>query len=198
MVYFVGLIDRVSRSPVLVQGFPTSVLATTENIDQAAMRVLQETAILEPAYLEQLYTFSDVNCHARNQVVSVTYFGCVRSDAVSTYEHPTLAFVPVCGSKKLAYGHNEVLLVASQRLAAKVSYTTVAQFQLPRYFTLTALQQVYETATKLEFDKRNFRKKIMALDIIKDTGYREEGVHNRPATLYQFKRQKIEPVASLV
>jgi 8-oxo-dGTP diphosphatase len=53
------------------------------------------------------------------------------------------------------------------------------------------LQTVYETVLHKEFDKRNFRKKILSLDIVKDTGRVQEGVKNRPAALYEFTSKKV-------
>ena len=187
------LTDVVNRPPqyVNLRGFPGGMVTAQENTEEAAARILAEKVALTPAYLEQLYTFSAVERDRRNRVVSVAYVGCVRPDVVATYHHQTAAFVPVHRLKGLAYDHDEMLLVALQRLAAKLSYTTLAQFLLPRHFTLTELQTVYERVTGQTFDKRNFRKKILALNVVKDSGRKEEGVQNRPAALYTFVKQKL-------
>jgi 8-oxo-dGTP diphosphatase len=187
------LTDVVNRPPhyVHMRGFPGGMVTATENTDEAAARVLREKVALDPAYLEQLYTFSAITRDTRNRVVSVAHLGCVRPETVAQYEHPTATFLPVREAKKLAYDHDEMLLVASRRLAAKCSYTTIAQYLLPKYFTLTQLQDVYEAVTAQSYDKRNFRKKILALEVIKDTGRKEEGVQNRPAALYTFVKQKL-------
>ncbi len=187
------LTDAVHRPPhyLNTRGFPGGMVTEKENTDEAAGRILREKVALEPTYLEQLYTFSAIKRDKRNRVVSVAYLGCVRPEIVSTYTHSTAAFVPVKKARRLAYDHDEMLLVATQRLAAKLSYTTLAQFLLSRHFTLTQLQDVYESITGQVLDKRNFRKKILALQIIKDTGRKEEGVQNRPAALYTFVKQKL-------
>jgi len=69
---------------------------------------------------------------------------------------------------------------------------------LPRHFTLSELQSVYEVILKKEFDKRNFRKKILALDIVKDTDTTQDGVKNRPAALYEFTSQKVVELSLVV
>lgn len=189
-----GLVSSVDRPPhyVNVLGFLGGMVAASENAEEAARRVLLEKGGLKNVYLEQLYTFSDVDRDKRNRVVSVAHIGLVRPDVVATYEHPTAQFVPVQQLNKLAYDHDEMLTVALQRLQGKLEYTTIAQYLLPRHFTLSQLQTVYEVVLRREFDKRNFRKKILALDIVRDTGTVEEGVQHRPAALYAFTSSKLQ------
>ncbi len=143
-------------------------------------------------YLEQLYTFSDVERDKRNRVVSVAYLGLVRPDTAKAYKHDEAAFVPIKQLTSLAYDHDEMLQVALKRLQGKLSYTTIAQHLLPRHFTLSQLQTIYEVILKKELDKRNFRKKIIALGVVRDTGQVEEGVKHRPAALYEFTNNKLQ------
>ena len=189
-----GLVSIVDRPPhyVNVPGFLGGLVGATETAEQACARVLEEKGSLKKAYLEQLYTFSDVNRDKRNRVVSVAYLGLVRPDTAAVYEHPEASFVPVKKLKKLAYDHSEMLTTALSRLKGKLSYTTIAQYLLPRHFTLSELQNVYEVILNKEFDKRNFRKKILALNIVSDTGTTQDGVKNRPAALYEFTSNKVQ------
>ena len=195
-----GLVSKVNRPPhyVNVLGFLGGIITEKETADEACERVLREKGSLTKVYLEQLYTFSAVNRDKRNRVVSVAYLGLVRPDIVRTYSHPEASFVPLKELKKLAYDHDDMLQVALKRLQGKLSYTTIAQFLLPRHFTLTELQSVYETISKKEFDKRNFRKKIIALNIVRETGRIQEGVQNRPAALYEFTSQKLQELPLIV
>ena len=73
-----------------------------------------------------------------------------------------------------------------RRLAGKLLYTNIVRHLLPKKFTLTELQKVYEIIRNETFDKRNFRKKILSMSIIKDTREMQTGVANRPASLYTF------------
>jgi len=188
-----GLVSNVDRPPhyVNVPGFLGGIITAEETADETCSRILQEKGNLKKVYLEQLYTFSDVARDKRNRVVSVAYMGLVRPDVAGSYEHEGVSFQPLGQLKNLAYDHDEMLQVALKRLRGKLEYTTIAQHLLPNHFTLTELQQVYEIVFKKEFDKRNFRKKILALDIVRDTGNVEEGVKHRPAALYKFSSQKI-------
>jgi 8-oxo-dGTP diphosphatase len=188
-----GLVSNVDRPPHYknVPGFLGGMITATETAEAACARVLSEKGSLKKVYLEQLYTFSAVNRDKRNRVVSVAYLGLVRPEVAQTYTHPKAAFQPLVKLNQLAYDHDEMLATARKRLQGKLEYTTIAQYLLPRHFTLSQLQDVYEVVLKKDFDKRNFRKKILALDIVKDTGWMEEGVKHRPAALYEFTAQKL-------
>lgn len=194
-----GLVSAVDRPPHYknTPGFLGGMVTEKETAREAAERVLEEKGGVKDVYLEQLYTFSDVERDKRNRVVSVAYLGLVRPDVAASYDHPEASFVPMKKLTKLAYDHDEMLRVALKRLQGKISYTTIAQYLLPRHFTLSELQEVYEVILKKEFDKRNFRKKILALDIVKDTGLVQEGVKNRPAALYTFTSQKLQELSLL-
>lgn len=114
------------------------------------------------------------------------------------YCHPGAEFVRVNDIADLAYDHNEMLQTAINRLRGKLTYTTIARYLLPRHFTLTELQAVFEMILIKEFDKRNFRKKMLALDIIHDTGNVQEGVKNRPALLYTFKTKHLTELSLMI
>jgi 8-oxo-dGTP diphosphatase len=84
--------------------------------------------------------------------------------------------------------------VAHERLKNKIAYTNIAQGILPKLFTLTQLQNVYEIIWKKNIDKRNFRKKILKLNILEETNQKESGVSYRPAKLYKFKDENIKEI----
>jgi 8-oxo-dGTP diphosphatase len=181
-----------------MMAFPGGLIQESENADEALVRVLKEKVNITPAHSEQLYTFSEVDRDKRNRVVSVAYLCFVRPDTAARFAVEGARFVPVNKLPALAYDHADICQVARKRLRGKLTYTTIAQFLLPRHFTLTELQEVYESIIGTELDKRNFRKKILALDIVKDTGKMQEGVKNRPAALYEFTSQKLKELPLMV
>lgn len=194
-----GLVSPVNRPPHYINttGFLGGIVDAKETAEEASTRVLKQKATLDKIYLEQLYTFSAVERDKRNRVVSVAYLALVRPEVARTYQHADARFVPVKQLTKLAYDHDEMLLSALGRLRGKLTYTTIAQYLLPKQFTLSELQNVYEVILQKEIDKRNFRKKILALDIVRETGKMQEGVKNRPAALYEFTSQKIKELPVL-
>ena len=143
------------------------------------------------AYVEQLYTFDMVDRDPRGHAVSVTYMGCGRDVEIRDAGSHT-AFLDVNNLPELAYDHATIIRYAHQRLMAKLTYTNaVSAFLAPR-FTLTQLQSAYEIIFGSEFDKRNFRKKFLSLDLIRETGESwRDGAH-RPAKLYEFKSKKLQ------
>ena len=187
------LVAPVNRPPhyLNIPGFVGGMVTTKETADDTVDRILKEKANIKGFYCEQLYTFSDIDRDKRNRVVSVAYYGLLRPDTAAAYKHDEAYFVPVKSIKDLAYDHKDILKMAVKRLQGKLSYTNIAQHLLPRHFTLTELQKLYELILNTEFDKRNFRKKILSLDIIEETGTMEEGVKHRPAALYKFKTEKL-------
>lgn len=193
------LVASVNRPPHYnnIDGFIGGLIEPNETAEDAVERHLKEKAQVAPAYLEQLFTMSAVDRDKRNRVISVAYLGLVRPDTVATYHHESARFVPLKSAQQLAYDHDEILARALARLRGKLEYTNVVQFLLPRHFTLTELQTVYEVVFKKEFDKRNFRKKILALGMVRETGRTQEGVKNRPAMLYEFPDKKLKELPLL-
>jgi 8-oxo-dGTP diphosphatase len=194
-----ALVSPVNRPPHYIdrRGFLGGIIDAEETAEEASVRILKEKGGLEKVYLEQLFTFSAVERDKRNRVVSVAYLGLVRPDVAVVYQHPEATFVQVKKLSKLAYDHDDMLRTALARLRGKLTYTTIAQHLLSKQFTLSELQAVYEEVLQKELDKRNFRKKILSLDIVRETGKMQEGVKNRPAALYEFTSGKVKELTLL-
>lgn len=194
------LVQNVNLPPhyINMPGFPGGIVTAEETADDAVERHLKDKVGLKNTPTEQLYTFSAVKRDKRNRVISIAHLGFLRPDAMAAYKHKTAKFVPVTKLGKLAYDHDEIYQIALGRLCGKLSYTTIAQYLLSNHFTLTELQDVYEVVLGKELDKRNFRKKILALDIVKETGKLQEGVKNRPAALYTFKSKEVKELSPIV
>ena len=90
----------------------------------------------------------------------------------------------------LAFDHKPILKMAHQRLVAKLDYSTIAFQFMPKQFTLSELQQVYELILREQIDKRNFRKRILSLNLIKETGKERMAGAHRPAKLYRVINRK--------
>jgi 8-oxo-dGTP diphosphatase len=168
---------------------PGGLLLPAESLDQAAVRKLDDETGVADVFLEQLYTFADLD--GRNSL-AVAYFALV--DIGQTHLAARSEWLPdwfpVEDLPPLAFRNDHVIDYALHRLRAKLDYSNVAYSLLPAEFTLSQLQQTYEAIMARPLDKRNFRKRILSLDIIEPTGrHAGEGRH-RPAALYTFRERK--------
>jgi 8-oxo-dGTP diphosphatase len=170
---------------------PGGFVRLGESVDAAARRELAEEAGVEPAYLEQLHTFGDVDRDPRERVVSVAYFGLVRRDRHlprAATDARSARWTEVSALPALAFDHARIVAVALQRLRSKVTWQPVGFDLLPATFTLTELQNLYEVVLGRAIDKRNFRKKVLTMGLLEDTQEQTTGGRHRPARLYRFDR----------
>lgn len=174
---------------------PGGLLGDQETSAGAARRVLLEQTGVRNAYLEQLRTFDGVGRDALGRVISVAYFALMPGGGTrlrTTEKYADVRWWRVDKIPELAYDHKLVVGAALSRLRAKLGYTNIAWSLLPREFPLRDLQSVYETILGERLDKRNFLKKLMALDLVEPTGKTDRGGAHRPAELYRFKKRSLE------
>ena len=177
---------------------PGGYNAEGETTTKALHRIVeQKTGIdidTDLRYIEQLYTFDTIDRDPRGHAVSVTYMGCGREIALRD-AGAHVAFLDVDNLPDLAYDHANIIAYARERLIAKMTYTNAVSAFLEKRFTLTQLQSAYEIIVGREFDKRNFRKKFLSLNLIHETDELwRDGAH-RPAKLYQFNSQTLESLS---
>ena len=164
----------------------------SETLDESAQRELYEKTGVKDVYLEQLYSFGSLKRDTRARTISVAYFALVDSGNVrlkATKKYEDIGWFSVDRLGKLAYDHNEIIDYALLRLRYKLEYTNAAYSLISEKFTLSQLQKVYEIVLGKKLDKRNFRKKILSLGLVKKAG-KEKDVPYRPSKLYSFKTRK--------
>jgi 8-oxo-dGTP diphosphatase len=165
------------------------LIAVSETAEQAAERLLRDKAGIKDIYMEQLCTFSAVKRDPRGRVVSVAYIALAEDDTIQNLEQATVPteWRPISRVTNLGYDHDEIARVALHRLRSKIIYTDIARHLIAPTFTLSDLQKVYEAVLGKGMDKRNFRKKMLSLGILKDTKRTVKKGVMRPAALYTFK-----------
>jgi 8-oxo-dGTP diphosphatase len=189
------LIERAAPPFEARRALPGGFVRVGESLDAAALRVLADETGLADLYLEQLYTFGQVARDPRERVVTVAYYALVNLD-----EHPVVAerasrraaWVRLSRARGLAFDHDEIVDVALTRLRGKVRYRPLGFELLPDKFPLRRLQRLYETLLGRSLDKRNFRKKILAMDVLDALGEVETDVPHRAARLYRFNRDRCQ------
>jgi 8-oxo-dGTP diphosphatase len=172
---------------------PGGFVHVDESLEEAARRELQEETGLSRVFLEQLYTFGKPDRDPREHVVTVAHYALVKLSVHSVKaatDARNAAWFDVSDLPKLAFDHEEIIEIALQRLKGKVRYEPIGFELLPPKFTLTQLQHLYETIVEAPLDKRNFRKKILAMDLLIETDEIEKDVAHRAARLYRFDEAK--------
>jgi 8-oxo-dGTP diphosphatase len=167
---------------------PGGFIREGESLEEAAEREFYEEAGVRKVFLEQLYTFGDPKRDPRGRVITVAYYALIGSDKLSLVAGADAAeacWFPVSKLPRLAFDHKRILGYALERVRNKLKYTNVGFQLLPRKFTLSELQAVYEAILGRRLDKRNFRRKMTLLGIVKPMReWQQTG--RKPAQLFRF------------
>ena len=172
---------------------PGGFVRVDETLDDAARRALSEETGLGRVYLEQLYTYGALERDPRERVVSVAYYALVNladHRVKAATDAREAAWFAVSDLPALAFDHDAIAAAALERLRGKVRYRPVGFELLPPKFTLTMLQRLYEKILERELDKRNFRKKVLAMGLLEELDEVEQDVAHRAARLYRFDKKR--------
>jgi len=165
-------------------------LGIEEDLETCAQRELEEETGVTGVYLEQLYTFGEPDRDPRERVISIAYYALVPTDRLQLHAASDAAaadWLPVDTLPPLAFDHQRIVALAHRRLKAKLDYSTIAFQFLPDSFTLGEVQDVYQILLNEAVDKRNFRKWILGLKRIEETGTLRRDGNHRPARTYRLK-----------
>ena len=179
---------------------PGDLVHPNENTEEAVDRVLKDMTGLENIFTEQVKTFGDIGRHPLGRVFTISHYSLLR---IKEYElSPTnknnspSAFASeakwhnVNRIGELAFDHNKIFAACKEKLINNVKSKPVGFELLPDKFTLSELQNLYESILEKKFDKRNFRKKINSMKLLIDSGENQKSVSHRPAKLFSFNKEK--------
>lgn len=164
-----------------------------EALNEAANRVLLEVTGLKNVYLEQVRTFGTPGRHDFGRVITVAYYSLIKIADFSPRAAGVaqdITWHPVENIAELAFDHENILRTALDRLKRSIRVRPVGFELLPPAFTLTELQHLYEAIWETDLEKRNFRKKILSMGLLRDLNQTQEGVAHRPAKLYSFDEER--------
>lgn len=174
---------------------PGDLVDPDEDLDGASKRVLKDLTGLDDVYLEQVGAFGEPDRHPFGRVITVAYYSLIKIEeySVKASSWATEAhWRDVNTLPKLAFDHSDIVEAAKNQLKDKVRKEPIGFELLPEEFTLSQLQDLYEAVLQQDFDKRNFRKKILSMNLLTDTGRLQDNVSHRPAKLFKFDMEKYE------
>lgn len=174
----------------LMGGFPRK----NESLDQAANRVLKQLTGLHDVYMEQLYAYGDVDRDPGERVVSVAYYALIK---IEDYDKDLVKendahWCPIGIIPDLVFDHRRMVDKALRRLRRKARIQPIGFELLPEKFSLPQLQGLYEAIYQKELDKRNFRKKILGMDLLDKLEEKDKTSSKKGAYLYCFNPDKYQ------
>jgi len=172
---------------------PGGFVLDDESLEEAVARELQEETGVKINYLEQLYTFGQPDRDPRTRILSVSYFGLVKSDQFARLKAATDAEDAAWFNYKqlptLAFDHKKILKVAIERLRGKIIYQPIGFELLDKKFPFSDLEHLYTTLLDRPIDRRNFKKKVMSLGILDELDEKAKSAGaGRPGNLFQFNK----------
>jgi len=172
---------------------PGGFIENDESLEEAVERELFEETGIKINYLEQLYTFGKPDRDPRGRVVSIAYFGLVRPNAFKIYastDAEQVQWYNINELPKLSFDHKEILKTAIERLQGKITYEPIGFELLDKKFPFSDLEKLYTTLLGREIDRRNFRKKIIGLNVLDELNEKVSKGSGRPANLFQFNQKR--------
>lgn len=174
---------------------PGNLVEADESVEESASRILNELTGLNNIYMEQYYTFGNVDRHPQGRVITIAYYAMIRLGGDKALTPLTsyakrAQWISVSELPNLGFDHQEIYEKGLEKVKRKIKNLHLAFELLPEKFTLTQVQNVYETILGKKLDKRNFRKKILSYGVLKELDEKQKGVSFRAATLYRFDKRK--------
>ncbi len=165
-----------------------------ESIEEAASRVLTDCTGIDNLFMEQVGAYGDVTRDLGERVISVAYYSLVNMNDFSaeTLEEHNAVWTKISEVPQLIFDHNRMITDTLARLRRKAATRPVGFNLLPEKFTLPQLQSLYEAIYQTQLDKRNFRKKLNAMDILEKLDEKDKKGSKRGAFYYMFNKEKYD------
>lgn len=167
-------------------------LKQNEALDDAASRILFRLTGVHNIYMEQLYTFSELDRDPVERTISTSYYSIINIEKHNEeiIENFNAKWFSLSKAPNLIFDHNEMLLKATRRLRRRISISPIGFELLPEKFTMRQLQKLYEAILDKELDKRNFINKINSMDILIKLKEKDMTSSTKGSYLYMFDREK--------
>lgn len=185
------LIERNRDPQKGMMALPGGFIAMDEELDDASQRILEELTGVQKLYMDQVKTFGAVNRYPLRRVLTIVYYALIKIDDYKLAPSPDgeakeAKWISVNDIPDLPFDHRQIFNEAFDKLKARVRVEPLGFNLLPKKFSITELQKLYEAILETEFDKRNFRKKLAKMNLLIDLNEKQKNVSHRAAKLYKF------------
>jgi len=161
----------------------------SQDLDEFAKELLFQATGLNDVYLQQINAFGSLERVPYTRVITIGYYALINPDYYHLKQSnlaKSLQWFYLNELPSLCFDHDQIIQQALQKLRQEVMYHPVGFHLLPDKFTLTEIQSLYEVILNKKMDTRNFRKKLSKMDLLLNTGEKQQNVAHRAAKLYQF------------
>lgn len=169
-----------------------------EGVSDAAKRVLYEYTGLEDVFLEELGCYGKHDRDPGARVISMAHYALIRLDEQKKelVESHQAHWFDVDAIPDLILDHGHMVKHALDKLMRKARYQPIGFELLPEKFTIPQLKIFYDAIYQKELDRRNFRKRILSMGILKKLEEKDKSSSKKGAFLYQFDKERYEELSA--
>lgn len=166
-----------------------------QDLDEFAKELLFQATGLNEVFLQQIHAFGSLERVPYTRVITIGYYSLINPEYYDLKQSKltkSLQWFNLTELPPLCFDHDKIIQQALLKLRQEVMYHPVGFHLLPEKFTLTEIQSLYEVILNKKMDTRNFRKKLAKMELLIDSGEKQQNVAHRAAKLYQFDIQVYE------
>lgn len=187
------LLTKNNKSPFLnANMLPSKLMEQNQSIEEVCKIILKENIGNSDVYIEQLNAFAKLYRHPEARIIDIAFYGLVNIEKHNIKLNKTnyAEFYDIDEKPELAFDHDEIIEFALKRVKRRIKYRPIGINLLPDEFTLNELENLYSSFLGKKFDKRNFRRRILEMDIIKLVNKVQKNPVGRKSNVYKFDEKK--------
>ena len=171
---------------------PHQMLKPNQSLEEVCSEILEKNIGNKDIYVEQLNAFGKVYRHPSGRIIDISFYGLINleKDSIKLNKENNARFEKIDKSLDLVFDHDDIIDFANKRIKRRMKYRPLGKNLLPLQFTMNELEDLYSCFLGKQFDKRNFRRRILDMDFLKEIKKVQRNTRGRKAILYEFDPKK--------